>query len=244
MPIIASHNGSITSNPLSVSPLVSHPTPLLPCPAGGSCFNLSRGSFEPALRRQRQQQGGSLEDLSAIDESTPGGRGAGLEAAAKSGGSLQNLSQQSGQQSEQSGQEEVIEAAADVEMTDISDCTGQTYTPVEGHSAPRRPDAGGAVVIQMSDFCDDSGDEGAARLAVRALAAPCEAEREPERGTSLQERPRHTVSVEERCLYAMSLEEGGGALQARAERDAEGETLQKVSETELRQVRQGPGQIE
>ncbi|XP_043197864.1 mucin-19-like [Amphibalanus amphitrite] len=151
---------------------------------GGSCFNLSRGSFEPALRRQRiQQAGGSLEDLSAIDESTTG-----LESAAKSGGSLQNLSQQA-------DQPPAAEAAQSPDGT---------AAPTEQQAAPGRPDAAATVVIQMSGVGEDSDDDSAARLAVRALAAPCAAEEAPERGTSLRERPRHTLS----------LEEGGGALQA------------------------------
>ncbi|KAF0307184.1 hypothetical protein FJT64_021431 [Amphibalanus amphitrite] len=151
---------------------------------GGSCFNLSRGSFEPALRRQRiQQAGGSLEDLSAIDESTTG-----LESATKSGGSLQNLSQQADQPP----------AAEAAQSPDGS------AAPTEQQAAPGRPDAAATVVIQMSGVGEDSDDDSAARLAVRALAAPCAAEEAPERGTSLRERPRHTLS----------LEEGGGALQA------------------------------
>lgn len=70
-------------------------------PTGGSCCNLSRGSFETVARRRRRrdphrQHGGSLEDLSAIDETSAGaGRAkSSVSESGKHGGSLQNIQQE------------------------------------------------------------------------------------------------------------------------------------------------------
>lgn len=75
---------------------------------GGSCCNLSRGSFEPVSRRRRRRRApasgnlahhGSLEDLSETGSLTSqlacGGGGCGSELGVKHGGSLQNISQPS-----------------------------------------------------------------------------------------------------------------------------------------------------